>query len=219
MLTLSKAAIFGSAAIALLCFMVFRGDEVRKAVVYVGALVASFVTYSLLFPGVVQLFLSPQVILVSLMARAFDLFATIGFDYGIETITSHAGDKTTAGAAILDAMRAFAIVTMERNEAYKVDLQSLPLDYGGLGSLTLFSQMLREPLLSAVIVFVGVAVALALNVPRRRLEIGAVDLASMLSVLAIASVTAAASVQLFWLYFGVSTVALYGSLTVKRPES
>jgi hypothetical protein len=85
--------------------------------------------------------------------------------------------------------------------------------------LTLFSQMLREPFVSAIIVFVGVAAALVLNVPRRRVEIGAVDLASMLSVLAIASVTAAASAQLFWLYFGISTVALYGPLTVNRSAN
>jgi hypothetical protein len=215
--TLSKAVIFGSTACLLLVALVYQGEHRGRAIVYVSSLLATFVIYAYLFPGVVETYLSPYTIIVSAVARLLDVLDAIHFESLVAFISSYSGDAGTAGMAVRDTLRAFAQVPWG-TEATSKQLANTTIDYGSLGSLTFVSQMARAPVLTGTLVVIGSAVAIVLHRKKPKLTLGPVDFVSGLAVVAIALTMPVATLQVFWLYFGLATVAVYGPLVVCPSE-
>jgi hypothetical protein len=215
--TLSKAVIFGSTAFVLLAALVYRSEHKRRAFVYVSSLLATFVIYAYLFPGVVETYFAPHTIMVSAVARLLDVLDAIHFRSLVTFISSYSGDAGTAAVAVRDTMRAFAQIPWGTDVTSK-QLAKTAIDYGSLGSLTFISQMARAPLLTGALVVIGLAVAVVLNRKKPKLTLRPVDLVSGLAVVVVSMTMPVATLQVFWLYFGLATVAVYGPL-VDRPSA
>jgi hypothetical protein len=209
---LSKVAIFGTAALYLLIAKMHPAER-RNGVIYVASLGAAFAIYSVLFPGVVQAYISPYVISVSFFARVLDVADSLGLTSLIEWITAHAGDGGTFDRAIRDSVKAFADGATGTNLPIREHV-----DYGSLGSLTTYSDMARAPWLSAAIVAALVALAVGLHRKDWRAVMTPMSVAGICGVAAMTVVMATAQLQQFWLFFGLAAVPIYGGLLSMTSE-
>jgi hypothetical protein len=199
--SLSKAAILGSILIAIALAIFYGRDYLRRSMVYGVALAVCFTVYYVLFPGVVSTYISPYVMYVSLLGRLFDLLDAVNMTGVIEQIGEAAGRPGYFGHAVKDAQSAFATAGDQL------------VDYGSLGPLTFYSEIVRNPLLSACLIALAVIVATILNVRRPRWwTTDSYQCAMALGAFVYTFVAPIGAQQSFWLFAGFGLVFVYGGL-------
>lgn len=206
-LTLSKAAIFGPIAIfAALSF--FAGSAyVAMGAVFLLTEAVLLSLYLLLFPGVIDTFFSPYNFLVSIAARAIDLAGAVGLKDAISIASEMGWHRNIVGAAVSDALAAFRT-------------PGGALNYDSLGATTLYSEIARTPVASALIIMALAAVGVFLH---RRGEGGAwgrpqpFDLALLSGMFIFTWVMAVGAFHVFWMCTAFGLLPIYGKLIEPPP--
>jgi hypothetical protein len=197
--TLAKSAIFGSALFCILLATLYRGEYVQRAFSYVFWLVLALVIYHLIFPGVLETYLAPYVIMMSLLADS------LGLSAAIERIVQYSSQTGTFSQVVADTITAFE--TSTPGGTAKV------VDYSSVGNLTLYSEMARTPILSTVIVVGIVAVAVVLNLKKSDWwRFSSVQAALSFGLFVYTIVSPVAAMQSFWLLVGMALPRIYGDL-------
>jgi hypothetical protein len=163
-----------------------------------------------------ETYLSPYVIVVSFLARTFDLLDSIGLTILIEYIVASFRQAGTLSHAIRDTIAAFSVST----PATLTESTKTVVDFSSIGNLTLYSEIARTPAFSAVVITVAIAAAIALNYDNRdclwRFE--PMQAALAMSVLVFSVVAPVAGQQSYWLFVGMALPCIYGKLVRVMPS-
>jgi hypothetical protein len=203
---LSKGAIFGSAVISIVMALWYRDEYVARCGFYLGAILVCYFVYLILFPGMVAIYLSPYVIYVSILARAFDLLDAIGFADLIALFIKQTSESSRIVEAITDIKNAYIAAATEN--------ATISPNYSSLGSLTLYSEMARNPLRSIALVGVISVIGWWLNRRRRIPALTPFQMSMVLGAAVISVVTPPALLSVFWIFLGFGTLPIFSTAIV-----